>query len=74
MDGIEQVEFVDPSRDNKVATKLQVGNVMYKHCENMIVQCGNAFVMIVKYNVDVTNEIDKFSVLKGALTNATLEK
>jgi hypothetical protein len=24
MDAIEQVEFVDPSRDNKVATKLQV--------------------------------------------------
>ena len=71
---IEQVEFVDPSRDNKVATKLQVGNVMYEHCVNMIVQCGEALVMAVKHYVDVTNEIDKFSVQKGALINATLEK
>jgi hypothetical protein len=52
------VEFVDPGRDNNTATKLQVGNVIYKQCVNMVVQCGEASVMTVESNVDVTNDIN----------------
>ena len=61
MDSIKQVEFVDPKRNNPNVPRLQVGRAIYEHCVNMIIPCGEAFVMCVKYNVDVSKEIEKLS-------------
>lgn len=74
MDSIKQVEFVDPKRNNPNVPRLQVGRAIYEHCVNMIIPCGEAFVMCVKYNVDVSKEIEKLSGKKEALTNAIYDR
>ena len=74
MDSIKQVEFVDPRKSNKDASRLSVGRAIYEFAVNMIIPCGETFVMAVKYNVDIASEIDKISRQKEAFTNAIYEK
>ena len=74
MDSIKQVEFVDPKKGNAHATRLQVGRAIYEFTVNMIIPCGEAFVMAVKYNIDIASELDKVSKQKEALTNAISDK
>jgi len=74
MDSIKQVEFVDPKKGNKDATRMQVGRAIYEFAVNMIIPCGEAFVLAVKYNVDIASELDNVSKQKEALTNAIIEK
>jgi len=74
MDSIKQVEFVDPKKGNKDATRMQVGRAIYEFAVNMIIPCGEAFVLAVKYNVDIASELDNVSkqkVLKSQLGNRT---
>ena len=74
MDSIKQVEFVDPRKSNKDATRMQVGRAIYEFAVNMIIPCGEAFVMAVKYNIDITGELDNVSRQKEVLTNTINDK
>lgn len=74
MDSIKQVEFVDPKKADRNATKLQVGRSIYEFCVNMIIPCGEAFVMAVKYNFDLNNELETIVQDKGEVSNKILQK
>ena len=71
MSSIMQVEL---QKLEKGATKLQIGRAIYEFCVNMIVPCGEAFILAVKYNVDISAELEKLSQHKGALTNALYDR
>ena len=74
MDSIKQVEFVDPKKDNKDATRMQIGRAIYEFCVNMIIPCGEAVVTAIKYDFDINSEIELLARQKSAITDQIVNR